>query len=378
MKNRSFARTMAVYAAVFLGIVFVFALLQWRWLSEYEGALSQNVIDSYIETLSADNVRESCERSLGSLDSNIQSVQDAFEEYVRPYFSGVITYKKDAANSSESSESYVIFSGDTEIGRVVLQQEDTPVTLSSRIIKGHEIYKWRVVSENYDFSFLDTGKTAQISVPMEYYVECRGYRLGTRYITSKDNHYDGLEYLLDYGIELPYMATYTVSHFLGDVNFSVYDSAGNPVDQSDNYANLLINNCTDAEMSRLDTFIRSFCNYYIAYMGSPRGNIYANFENLKPYLLSGSEYAQRLSDSLEGMVWSNNKSNELTDLTINYCINAGNGNYISEVDYCVKSMGASNEYVSTKNYVRIFVKWNENGLYAYDMTAYKNAEVVNE
>lgn len=375
-RKKSFALSMAVYAAVFLGVILVFLLLQWRWISEYEAAQSRFVIQDYVDHLTADRVRESCERSLSSLDTNIQPVQEAFDEYVRPYFDKNLSCHLVLSESDEVSECYEIRSDDTAIGWVVLQQEDTPVTMSSKLIKNHEIYKWKVVSEDFDFSFLDTGKTAQITIPMEYYAECRGYRLGTRYITGKDNHYEGLEYLLDYGIDLPYMATYTVSHFLGEVSFTVYDSEGNQVNESENYAGRLLNNCSEAEMSKLDTFVRNFCKYYVAYMGSPRSEIYGNFANLKPYLLPDSEFAKRLSDSLEGMVWSNNKSNEITDLVINYCINGGNGNYIAEVDYSVRSLGASNEYVTTRNYIRLFVRWTESGLYAYDMIAYKNAEVI--
>lgn len=373
-KKHSFYRGMAAYAIVFLAVVLVAVVLQWNWLAAYEHTRSDYVIEDYIGKLTAKKARGDSLDSFDWLDTNILSAEDAFDRYAAPYFSGNLSYKKDTSQSGTDRERYVIFSDDTEIGSVILEQmEEREFQLS---LFGTELKKWQATEQSFDFSFLKSGKTASVTLPMEYYVECNGYRLGTRYITSKNNHYDSLEYLTELGIELPYMATYTVSNFLGDVEFVIYDPEGNVAAPDVSYETLLINNCTEEEMTRLTGFLEKYCRYYVAFMGSPRYDIYLNFNNLKPYLLAGSELESRLRGALDGMTWSNNKSNEIKEMTVNYCINLGDGKYVADLTYKARTLGAQQQYVTTGNYYRVFMEWNDKGVYAYEMTASKNAEVL--
>ena len=104
-------------------------------------------------------------------------------------------------------------------------------------------------------------------------------------------------------------------------------------------------------------------------MGSHRDLIYTNYGKLKPYLLPGSDLANRMNSALEGMVWSNNKANELQSVDVHYCIKLKDGEYLCDITYYVNTLG-NNGYVVTENNARIFVSWLDSGLYAKEMMSY--------
>lgn len=368
------------YAVIFICILAIALILQWNWLFTYERTRSSNVIREYIETLTPERIKALSRDSIDFIDTNIQSFEDAFDSCALPILEQELSYKTDSSGGDSTRENYVIFAGEKEIGRVSLQKEDKKEMQLH--LFGDELSCWRVVDEQYDFSFLKSNtNTASITVPMEYSVECNGYSLGTRYITAKDNDYPSLNFLKDYGIELPYMATYTVNGFLGDVSFKVFDSDGNEVEETANYETMILNNCTEEECSRLQRFCEEYCVRYVALTGCPRnsngGNVYQEYEALKPYLDTASEFAGRLYDTCKDMaLYSNTKSNEVKNIVFNGCIKIGDGLYVCDVNYDNTAMGATWEYSTTRNYAHIFVRWDAGGVYTYDMIMYKNAEVI--
>lgn len=376
-KKTSFLKGMGFYAVIFIVIVTLTLILQWNWLSAYNMARSDSVIKAYITNLTAEQVKPLCLNSFKTLDGNFVTPEEAYDIYAAPYFSNNLTYKKDSAGSTESMERYVIFSGGKEIGSVKLEQNGEPIL--KIYLFGPELKTWKITEEAFDFSFLDENRTAQITAPLEYTVYFHGVPLGEEYITDKNNRYESLSFLTDYGIELPYMATYTVDHFMGEADFKIIDSDGNEVEEGINYENILINNCDEEEMTRLTKFLTEYVKYYVAFMGCARGDSYGPYNNLAPYLLPGSELAERMSSIRWDMnTYSNNKSNEVLDVTVNYCIRTGDGEYVGDVTYLNKSLGAQGEYVTTKNYYHIFMKKTDTGVYAYEMISYKNAEPVSD
>ena len=275
-----------------------------------------------------------------------------------------IEYKKNSAESTETKVVYSLLGGNQMIGSVTLEES------------GKEeigFHFWDVVDEQMDFSFIREENSKSVTVPESFTVTCNGYTLGGKYVTGRENNYESLNYLAGYGFELPDMLTYTVTDYLGDVEFRIYDEAGNEHATDENFETLIIsrvlNNCTEAETERLNRFIQDYCKYYVAFMGSHRDLIYTNYANLKPYLLDGSDLATRMYSALDGMTWSNNRSNELQSVNINYCIKLEEGKYLCDMTYYVNTLG-NKGYVVTENNARVFVRWNNAGVFAEEMLSY--------
>ena len=377
MKNNRFLRGMCWYAIIFLGIVVIALIFQYRWLYAYDSVRSKYVIDDYMTRITYDYAKPMIENPFSDINPDFTDIDAAMDEYVSPYFDAELKYVKDASKSSSGLETYVIKSGDTDIGRVTLEQNGED--LIKIHLFGSTIRTWNITAENYDFSFLSSiglGASASITIPEDYSVSFNGVALDESYITDRNNKYTDLDFITDYGVTLPYMVTYTVTDYLGEPVFQIYDPDGNETDSYVSYEQRFLDNCSENEKTELVDFLSRYCEKYVAYMGSQRDYIYGNYNALVPYLLPDGDLARRILNSIDGMIWSNNKFNEIQDLTVNFCYKLDDDDYLCDVTYTVRTMGASGMYVTTANYYRIQVCRLNTGLYVYEMISYKNAEVV--
>ncbi len=354
---------MLFYAVIFICILTIGLIMFWRFIEAYEKTRPSTAMRAYMEDFSEDKVYYLVYDFLGTFDNNLQSRDEIFNDYVRPYLSNV-KYSKNAAESTETKTVYNLLSGQRSIGKVTLEQNEKE-EIGFRF--------WDVTDEQVDFSFIREENSKSVTVPESFSVECNGYLLGGQYVTDRTKDYKNLEFLAEYGFEFPYMLTYTVNNYLGDVSFKVFDESGKEYPLDSDFENIVINgivnNCTQEERDRLATFLNEYCTYYVGFMGSHRDLIHTNYSKLKPYLLPGSDLANRMNSALEGMVWSNNKSNELQSVDIHYCIKLDSGEYLCDITYYVNTLG-NNGYVVTENDARIIVVWRENGLFAKEMMSY--------
>lgn len=362
-KKRSFAYAMLFYAVIFLCVLVIGLIMLWRFIEAYEKTRASTAMQAYMEDFSEEKVYYLVYDFLGTFDNNIQSREEIFDGYVKPYLADV-RYSKNAAESTETKVVYNLLSGSRSIGKVTLEQNDKE-EIGFRF--------WDVTGEEMDFSFIREDNSASVTVPESFTVECNGYTLGGQYVTGSVRDYKSLDFLAGYGFEFPAMLTYTVSNYLGDVTFRVLDENGTEYPLDSNFENIIINsimnNCTQEETDRLTRFLNEYCTYYVGFMGSHRDLIYTNYGKLKPYLLPGSDLAKRMNSALEGMVWSNNKANELQSVDVHYCIKLNEGEYLCDITYYVNTLG-NNGYVVTENDARIFVSWTDSGLYAKEMMSY--------
>ena len=355
---------MLFYAVIFICILVVGLIMFWRFIEAYEKTRPDTAMRAYMQDeFSEEKVYYLVYDFLGTFDNNIQSREEIFENYVKPYLSEV-KYSKNAAESAETKVVYNLLSNQRSIGKVTLEQNEKE-EIGFRF--------WDVTKEEMDFSFIREDNSASVTVPEAFTVSCNGYTLGGQYVTDRVKDYKNLEFLTEYGFEFPYMLTYTVDNYLGDVTFKVFDENGTEYPLDSDFENIVINeimnNCTQEEKERLTSFLNEYCMYYVGFMGSHRDLIYTNYNKLKPYLLAGSDLANRMNSALEGMVWSNNKANELQSVDVHYCIKLDNGDYLCDVTYYVNTLG-NNVYVVTENDARIIVVWNANGLFAKEMLSY--------
>lgn len=362
-KKKSFAYVMLFYAVIFICILVIGLIMLWRFIEAYEKTRPSTAMQAYMEDFSDEKVYYLVYDFLGTFDNNIQSREEIFDAYIKPYLSAV-KYSKNVAESTETKVVYNLLSNQRSFGKVTLEQNDRE-EIGFRF--------WDVTNEEMDFSFIREDNSSSVTVPETFIVKCNGYTLGGQYVTGSVRDYPTLDFLAEYGFEFPSMLTYTVNNYLGEVEFKIYDETGTEYPVDSNFENIVINNimntCTQEEKDRLAAFLNEYCRYYVGFMGSHRDLIYTNYNKLKPYLLPGSDLANRMNSALEGMVWSNNKSNELQSVDIHFCIKLSDGEYLCDITYYVNTLG-NNGYVVTENDARIFVSWTNSGLYAKEMMSY--------
>ena len=363
-KKKGFLYGMLFYAVVFICILTIGMIILWRYIEAYEKTQPEKTMRAYMQEFDEERVYYLTYDFLGTFDNNLQSREQIFDEYIRPMLGDKVKYKKNPAEPLQTRVVYSLLSDDKLIGSVTLEQSE----------KEEIGFKfWNVVDEQVDFSFIREVNSKSVTVPESFTVTCNGYTLGGKYVTGRVNSYDSLAYLEEYGFVLPDMLTYTVTDYLGDVEFRVFDEDGAEHALDENFENLIINralnNCTEAETERLTKFIEDYCKYYVAFMGSHRDLIYGNYANLKPYLLPGSDLAIRMNGALDGMTWSGNKSNEIQSMEINYIIRLEEGRYVCDITYFVNTLG-NKGYVVTENNARVFVRWNDAGVFAEEMLSY--------
>jgi hypothetical protein len=363
-KKKGFLYGMLFYAVVFICILTIGMIILWRYIEAYEKTRPATAMRAYMQTFNEEKVRYLVYDFLGTFDNNLQSREEIFDGYIRPMLGDKVNYKKNPAESNETKVVYSLLSDEQLIGSVTLEQSEKE-EIGFRF--------WNVVDEQMDFSFIREDNSSSVTVPESFTVTCNGYTLGGKYLTGRQNDYDSLDYLSEYGLKMPDMVTYTVTDYLGDVEFRVYDEDGAEHALDENFENLLINrtlnNCSAEETERLTTFIQNYCKYYVAFMGSHRDLIYGNYANLKPYLLPGRALAARMNGALDGMTWSGNKSNEIQSMEINYIIRLEQGRYVCDITYFVNTLG-NRGYVVTENNARVFVRWTDTGVFAEEMLSY--------
>ena len=223
---------MLFYAVIFICILVIGLIMLWRFIEAYEKTRASTAMQAYMEDFSEERVYYLVYDFLGTFDNNIQSREEIFDGYVRPYLRDV-KYSKNAAESTETKVVYNLLSNQRSFGKVTLEQNEEE-EIGFRF--------WDVTDEEMDFSFIREDNSASVTVPETFTVKCNGYTLGGQYVTGSVKNYGSLEYLSGYGFEFPSMLTYSVDNYLGDVEFRVFDENGTEYPIDSNFENIIINN----------------------------------------------------------------------------------------------------------------------------------------
>ena len=122
-------------------------------------------------------------------------------------------------------------------------------------------------------------------------------------------------------------------------------------------------------MVQLEAFNQDFINAYIKFLTSNRGTRIANHNELKPYLVPGSDLAKRVKNALDGLQFGQSKSDKLVDLTINHAVKISDERYILDVTYVVDTKGRQG-VVTTTNYAQYVAVQTEDGLQVEMLLSY--------
>ena len=351
--------TMAIYAAVILVIAIVGLIIFWNYMDAYEESQPKNVIDSYVHDLDEKQIYNYCDELIASVNLSVQREGDCLRA-IGDAISGGVSYARKTSECTDDTMVYILLSDGNTIGTVVLTAQD----------KGSfGLANWKVTEESFDFSYL-LNEGVTLDVPQHYKVYANGKLVSSDCITSQDTPIEVLkDFYADYDT-LPYMVTYKIGPYLGDMEITITDAEDNVVtpEQAKNEA-FILDNCSGAEKDTLDNLVADYIGSYVRFSTNADGALDQNYEDLLSYVVPDSALAERIEDALGGLKWNNNQNAEILSKTTHYRTRLAGGIYLYDITYEVEVEHLGNTVTTTEN-VRLILSQTVEGLKVERMLNY--------
>ena len=357
-KKRSrlgFPIAMLVYALVVLIVAAVGLDHLWSFLDNYEQSRPHVALDAYMAQLDKEYVADRSEDLIDSIDHSVQT-EEQCRQVILDALSDKFTCAKKSKESTEDTYVYALRCGKQVIGTMTMTR--TGETLG-------KFTAWEIASDSFDLSFLKTDAIS-ITVPSEFSVYSLGNKLGASHITQSGIPYPLLEnFYADY--DLPTMVTYTAGPFLGSGSLTVEDTAGQAVTiDSDTDMDQFADNCTEQEISALDSAAQGFIQSYVDFTSCTGNDTMGNYNRLKQHMVTGGELAKRMYEAIVGLYWVTDRHATVRTLDIHHFVRLSDDRWLCNLTYVVDTtdFAGSIEAASTLNL--IFLQ-TEDGLKAESM-----------
>ncbi|MBQ8768911.1 MAG: hypothetical protein IJZ15_04610 [Oscillospiraceae bacterium] len=351
--------TIGIYAAIFLVLAIIGLIVFWNYMDAYEESQPQNVIDSYIFNLDEEHIQNHSYDLIESINPEVQSEQDCLD-IIADAISGGVSYARKLSECTDDKMVYMLMSDGKTIGKVVLSAQG----------KGSFGFSsWKVSEESFDFSFL-LKQSVTLDVPQHYKVYANGNLLSSHCIINQDTPIEVLkDFYADYNT-LPYMTTYEVGPYLGEVEITITDAEDNVVtpEQAADEA-FILDNCSSAEKDTLDNLVMDYIGSYVRFSTNADGALDRNYQDILSYIVPDSALAERMADALNGLKWVNNQEAEILSTTTHYRTRLAGGIYLYDITYEVEVNHQGNTATTTEN-VRFILSQTVDGLKVERMLNY--------
>lgn len=356
----NFALGMLVYALVFVLICAVGLRLLWTFMDEYEQSRPNKTMDEYVQNLDDGHIRALAADFVATLNHKVQTEEDSYACILKA-MEGKLSYAKKSAESSENRAVYVLSLDGRKLGTVTLTKEEDPAFGFS---------PWSVAEEEMDFSWL-VSPAAEITVPDSWTVYCAGNALDKSYISGEKTPYARLEEFYGEGFDLPYMVTYHVENFLGELKFELKDKDGQTaqIPEGQDLESFFADNCTEQEKAEIKTLSDNFIRAYVWFMSNTNHDAYGNYAEAMQYIVPGSELDSRLYQTIAGQYYAHSKGDDILSITLNSAMNLGGGNYFADLTFVVDTTGQKG-VVQTTNNLKLIISRTDDGLKAADIASY--------
>lgn len=351
-----FARGMLLYVVLFVIVAALGLSFFYSFIDNYEKTRPNRVMERFLSTLNDAQIERMSSGFLAEVNTDfcdINSVRALITDRTAN-----ASFVKQMAECTDTKTVYVLKDEGGQFGKVVL-------TLGENTFHGL-LANWQPTAGELDFS--NYLKELELSVPAGYSVELNGFPLSKGYIADDKTEYELLaEFYGDF--DMPYMVSYHVDGCIGDLNVTVKDEAGNILDETQLNEEYYLDNCTDAEKSRLDAFIVPYINAYVTFTSGANHMSGVNYHNLAPMIVPGSDLLFRVQQAIGGMGFASSRGDEIKAITVNRYCAVGNGYYMCDVTYDVATIGQDglHEY---PNYTKILVDGRGDTLLAAAMASY--------
>lgn len=351
-----FAKGMILYVLLFVLIAALGLSFFYKLIENYEYTRPNRVMERFVANLSDGQIETMSAGFLAKLDpevSDMDSVRSFIADKARN-----ASFAKNLTESTDTKTVYVLKDENGVFGKVELTLGDN--TFHNLLVN------WQPTAGELDFS--DYLENSEITVPADYTVEFGGSRLDESFIVDDSIEYELLkEFYEDF--ELPHMVTYRVDGYFGSGGFTVKDTDGNTLNDSQLNEAYYIDNCSDGERAALDEFITPYINAYVTYTSGANHLSGINYHNLVEHIVPDSELHFRVEQAIGGLGYASSKGDEIKAITVNSYTKLGGGYYLCDVTYDVATIGQDglHEY---PNYTKILIVDNGSRLLAAAMASY--------
>lgn len=352
-------KAIAIYAAIFLVIAIIGLIIFWNYMDAYEESQPTNVIKSYVHNLDKNQIGDKCGDLLKSINTDVQTKDQALN-IIGDAIKGGVSYARKVSECTDTKMVYVLSSDGQDIGTVVLTGNE----------KGSFGFaKWQVSEETFDFSFL-VNQGITLKIPEHYKVYANGMLLGHRSIVEKDIPIEVLSaFYADYDT-LPYLVTYQVGPYLGEVDITITDAEDNRVttEQAKDMA-FVLDNCSNAEKVTLDTIVTNYIDSYVRFSTNANNKLDENYQDILSYIVPESALAERMADALNGLKWIKDHEAEVVSTTAHCRTRLAGGLYLYDISYEV-TVSHQGKTTTTIENVRLLLSQTVEGLKVERMLNY--------
>ena len=337
-----------IYTLLLLAFMAALSYVAYTWLlrvndyaEQYELSRPSKAVDSYLETLNRDRWNDGVARAIQRMPHEAQTDEE-IKAFVQDKLAAGVTAVRKSGLTDTGSQSYSLRCNNREIGSMTIVEdqsyqgkvnlEQQPWLLVKKLLPGileWGLKPWVVASDEFDFTNLYN--SVEITVPSSYSVYINGRPLGEEYIVERDIHYDVYEpYYNDLPI-LPTKVTYRFDNAIGAVQPQIRDEDGNEVQIDPTRGDIQFIKPVDEEtQARLMNLMQPFTEKYLIFRSGATDSMTA-LNNLKPYIIPGSDIDKRAQDALDGLSWAHTSSFKMSDYKFNGILPLANGVYVCNV-----------------------------------------------
>ena len=337
-----------IYTLLLLAFMAALSYVAYTWLlrvndyaEQYELSRPSKAVDSYLETLNRDRWNDGVARAIQRMPHEAQTDEE-IKAFVQDKLAAGVTAVRKSGLTDTGSQSYSLRCNNREIGSMTIVEdqsyqgkvnlEQQPWLLVKKLLPGileWGLKPWVVASDQFDFTNLYN--SMEITVPSSYSVYINGRPLGEEYIVERDIHYDVYEpYYNDLPI-LPTKVTYRFDNAIGAVQPQIRDEDGNEVQIDPTRGDIQFIKPVDEEtQARLMNLMQPFTEKYLIFRSGATDSMTA-LNNLKPYIIPGSDIDKRAQNALDGLSWAHTSSFKMSDYKFNGILPLANGVYVCNV-----------------------------------------------
>ena len=337
-----------IYTLLLLAFMAALSYVAYTWLlrvndyaEQYELSRPSKAVDSYLETLNRDRWNDGVARAIQRMPHEAQTDEE-IKAFVQDKLTSGVTAVRKSGLTDTGSQSYSLRCNNREIGSMTIVEdqsyqgkvnlEQQPWLLVKKLLPGileWGLKPWVVASDEFDFTNLYN--SVEITVPSSYSVYINGRPLGEEYIVERDIHYDVYEpYYNDLPI-LPTKVTYRFDNAIGAVQPQIRDEDGNEVQIDPTRGDIQFIKPVDEEtQARLMNLMQPFTEKYLIFRSGATDSMSA-LNNLKPYIIPGSDIDKRAQNALDGLSWAHTSSFKMSDYKFNGILPLANGVYVCNV-----------------------------------------------
>ncbi len=304
--------------------------------------------DAYLAQLDADYVADHLLDDLyAQVDSRLQSREEARAVVLKELSQGIGCQ---VSFTSADKQIFTLYSKNPIEGKYP-QIGSFTIAPNGQTVHGYT--PWGFVEDSFNMDYL-LGEPAQITVPHTCTVWWGNKLLPTDCITESGIGYEVLA-KFPKGLNLPTKTTYSAGPVLGQITLQARDGAGNPVllDENTDWTQF-IHNCTPEQEAQLTKLIQAFLKDYVLFTSSST-NIYANYRQVITHMVPNGELANRMRMAQDGLQWIYPYPDTLLGTQYHHMIDLGDGSFICDISYTVKTLGRQGNIELTTPIQLIFV-----------------------